>query len=180
MGQKPDTSTRRLADIVKRFDNAILVTRNDSAPVGLHGRPMSIAKVDGDADLWFITSIDAPKSRELEAHPEALVTLQGPSTYVVLQGIARVSQDRAKIDELWDKTYDVWFPNGKDDPDVAVVHVTISAGEFWDLRPAKRVKYLWEAAKAWFRHDTPKDLGGIHGTVKQEQAPTSAGARQPS
>jgi len=66
-------------------------------------------------------SLPAPTTAQNSAPPS-------PSTYVVLQGIARVSQDRAKIDELWDKTYEVWFPNGKDDPDVAHVISFVGGG----------------------------------------------------
>jgi general stress protein 26 len=41
--------------------------------------------------------------------------------YVSVAGRAWLLRDRAKIDELWSPLYKAWFPDGKDDPELALL-----------------------------------------------------------
>ena len=88
-----------LVSVIEDFDTAMLVTASAGGPI--HGRPMGIAEVDGNGDLYFSTSIDSEKVRELEAEPRAAVVLQGKTKFASLSGTVRVVQDRATIDRLW-------------------------------------------------------------------------------
>ena len=181
MGQQADTSIRHLKDLIARFDNAILVTRNESAPAGLHGRPMAIADVGPKSDLWFITSIDSVKTQELAYNNEVLVTFQGPSAYVVIQGVAQIVSDRQKIEELWHEAFKVWFPEGSGDPSITLVNVRVASAEFWDMKTANRIRYVWEATKAYFQHASLKEIPGMHGVVTPSVdmgAPISTASRR--
>jgi general stress protein 26 len=51
--------------------------------------------------------------------------------YLVLKGRASISQDRAKISELWNSMYKAWFPKGESDPEIAVLRVEVSEAEYW-------------------------------------------------
>jgi general stress protein 26 len=35
--------------------------------------------------------------------------------------------------EMWNPTYRAWFPKGPDDPDSAILTVTIDRVEYWDV-----------------------------------------------
>lgn len=165
MGQQADSSIRHLTDLMARFDNAMLVTHSESAPAGLHGRPMSIADVGQTGDIWFLTSTDSAKTQELAYNNEVLVTLQGPSTHVVVQGAVQIVFDRKKIDEIWHESFKIWFPEGSSDPTITLLRVRVQSAEFWDMKTANRVRYVWEATKAYLTQQPLEEVSGMHGVV---------------
>ena len=56
-------------------------------------------------------------------------------------------RDRAAIHEHWQETMRTWFPNGKDDPDLALIKVTPEYGEYWDA-PSSTMLHAYGYAKA--------------------------------
>jgi general stress protein 26 len=65
--------------------------------------------------------------------------------YVTAKGRATISRDRAKIHEMWNPMYRAWFPEGEDDPQIAVVRVDVTEAEYWEASSSKLVvgvKYL--------------------------------------
>ena len=71
------------------------------------------------------------------------------------------------MEELWREPFKAWFPKGKDDPELALVSVTPQDGEYWDTEGLKKIKYLFEAAKAYATGTTPHiDEGEQHAKVK--------------
>lgn len=139
--------TEKLHDLIKEFDTAMLVTqRRDGA---LDARPMQIAAVEENCDLWFITDVDTEKVREIELNPRAQVVAQdGEANFLSLAGTARVVEDRGKLDELWDESYQTWFPEGKADPRIRLIAFDAERGEYWDNRGLNRVEYMVESARA--------------------------------
>ena len=64
-----------------------------------------------------------------------------------------VEEAREKMKELWTRWVEPWFPNGLDDPDLALLEVTIDEAEFWDA-PASRMQRLFGLTKALTTGDT--------------------------
>lgn len=62
--------------------------------------------------------------------------------YVSISGTAQILRDRAKIEELWKPIYKAWFPDGKDDADLAVLKVTTTQAEYWDSPNGKIVQAI--------------------------------------
>lgn len=156
----------RFRELLSKFDTAMLITRRPG--LEFHGRPMAIARVDGDATMWFVTSIEAPKLVELSSDPLALVCLQGHSRFVTVNGKIDVVRDKKKIDELWRETFRVWF-EGKDDPKLVLLRLTPYEGEYWDQSGIRGLKYAFRAAKALVKDERPDvhgDGDGIHGSVR--------------
>lgn len=138
-----------LVELVREFDTAMLVTETPEG--ALRARPMAIARVEDQGDMWFVTSSDSPKVEEIRGHHAVNVTLQGKNRFLSLSGQAWIVRDRAKIDELWSKAYEPYFPQGKDSPDLVLIRVQADHGEYWDFSGAQRLRYLYEAGKAWIR-----------------------------
>lgn len=134
---------------------------------GFHARPMALAQVEDDGQIWFITGADSTKVHEIEVDSHVhLIAQNGHSAFLSLSGRASLIVDRAKIAELWSEPFRAWFPQGKDDPNVELIVVHPEFGEFWDTTGANRYKYLWEATKAYFDGTTPEiDEGNMHGRV---------------
>jgi general stress protein 26 len=143
----------RLHDVIKDFDNAMLLTQGSGGRP--HLRPMHIAEIRADGDIFFATSLDSPKVSEIAADPEAVVVFQGQRQFAAVYGRAEVIRDRALIDQLWSEAWKVWFPEGKDDPNLCLIRVDGREGEYWDNAGVQGIRYAFEAAKAYMQGRTP-------------------------
>src|SRR5262249_28088574 len=147
-----DNETRdRLLEIIKDFEAAMLVTRTANGEC--HARPLALAEIRPDGGVVFATSLRSPKVAEISHNPRVTVTFQSPSRYATLHGVARVFKDRSRVEKLWSKAWQVWFPGGKDDPDLCLVHVSAHSGEYWDHAGAQGLKYVFAAAKAYLQRE---------------------------
>jgi general stress protein 26 len=158
----PDTKLRELLD---EFGVGMLVTR--TADGSLRGRPMALAEAQPDGTLWFATDRHSGKVDELERDGHAVVTMQSKTRFVSLSGTAAVVDDRAKLAQLWKAEWKVWFPGGKDDPNLVLLRVDGTAGEYWDNSGTSGLKYLIKAGKALITGSRP-DVGEdpeVHGKV---------------
>ena len=54
------------------------------------------------------------------------------NTYVSVAGNARIVDDRAKVEALWSPAMKLFFPGGKDDPNLRLIHVQAESAEYWD------------------------------------------------
>ena len=143
----------RLYDVIKDFDNAMLVTTAASGRD--HARPMHIAKIREDGDIFFATSMDSPKITEIAVNPEVVVTFQGNRQFAAVYGSAELVRDRSLIEHLWSESWKVWFPEGKADPTLCLIRVDGREGEYWDNAGMQGIKYAFKAAKAYIQHRTP-------------------------
>lgn len=107
-------------------------------------RPMSVQKIDEHGNLWFLSPNDSHKNSEIAANPKVNLYFQGSthSDFLLLSGVARISQDKETIKELWEPTLKSWFTGGVDDPRITVVKVTPSDGYYWDTKHGNMVAGL--------------------------------------
>jgi general stress protein 26 len=137
---------KHLHELIKGFGTAMLVTRTVDGK--LRSRPLAIAERRGD-DLYFATSIESPKVKEIGVDPHVNISLQDSSQFVSLSGTARVVTDRALIEQMWSETWKIWFPKGKEDPSICLLAISVHDAEYWDQSGLKGIRYLFEAAKAY-------------------------------
>lgn len=154
----------KLKTLIEKFKSAMLVTHCENE---LRSRPMQIAGVEAGCRVWFFTMHESGKVHELETDPRVNLTFQQDrEIYVSLTGHASLSRDRAKIDELWREPFRVWFPDGKDDPNLAMILIEPQEGEYWDQHGASKIKYMFQAAKAYAAGTQPKiEEGEQHAKV---------------
>lgn len=139
---------QHLYELLKEFPTVMLGTfeQTGSTP-SLVARPMSVSKLDPDCKLTFITGIDTSKVEEALRSRTGHVIGQSKSRFFTVRGQLRVSQDRARIRELWSKMNDVWF-DGPDDPTAAIMEFYPEEAELWDVSGANGLRFVFEAAKA--------------------------------
>ncbi|MES2259048.1 MAG: pyridoxamine 5'-phosphate oxidase family protein [Pseudomonadota bacterium] len=132
----------------------------------LTSRPMTKQQIDGDGNLWFFTTDEAPFVRDLLNNPSVNVSFSEMDNglYVSLSGRAELLRDRGKAQQLWNPMLKPWFPGGLDDPHLALIRVTIESAEYWDAHRGKMMQLL-ELAKAAISGERPKDLAE-HGTIR--------------
>jgi general stress protein 26 len=158
-----ESTKKHLQELLQSFDTAMLITHHGEEE---HARPMAVAGVEGMNTLWFVTSLDTPKSEEIRRDPRVSATFQGDRRFVALSGRAELVTDRAKIEKLWKPTWRVWFPKGKNEPSLGLIRVTVTDAEFWDNAGTKGIRYAFEAAKALLTREGPPIVEGQHGRVK--------------
>jgi general stress protein 26 len=141
-------------ELCQEFENAMLVTQADNG--ALTARPMMIAQVDHDGDMWFATDQGSGKIEDILSHPNVCVTLAQSNDFASVTGKGEVIIDRQQIRELWSEPWRAWFPNGPDDPRIALIRVHASSGEFWSNSGTNRAKYVFEAAKAYLTGERPE------------------------
>ncbi len=125
-------SIKTFNEKVKGITIATLTTvAEDGTP---HNRPMATQEADSEGNLWFFTDTNAPKVKEIERHQKASVSFISTSDnrYVSAYGTAQLVQDRQKVKDLWQPILKAWFPNGPEDPNVALIKVNVTDAEYWE------------------------------------------------
>jgi general stress protein 26 len=99
-------------------------------------RPMAVQEVDEAGNLWFLSASDSHKNQELEHNPSVRLYFQGSkrSDFLMLQGTATTSRNKAMIKKLWKPIMKTWFTEGQDDPRITVVKVSPIEGYYWDTK----------------------------------------------
>lgn len=155
----------RLWALIKDIRFAMFTTRHGNGH--LHSRPMTTQNrhIDQDANLWFFMSRSSGPLADLNLEPAVNISYANPDddAYVSVSGEARVVDDRARKTQLWNKIAEAWFPQGVDDPDLALVQVRITHAEFWESKDNKLTQ-LFKMVSAAVTGKPPKDLGD-HGRV---------------
>lgn len=137
--------TDRAWELMKKIGFAMLVTQDGSK---LRARPMS-AYVDREADaVYFLSDARQHKDDEIRQNPNVNLSFAdaGDQKYVSVSGTASVSNDRAKIKELFTTTAKAWWDNA-DDPNIRVLKFSPDEAEYWDS-PGTVISYVKMATAA--------------------------------
>lgn len=123
---------RKLGEMIKEIKFAMLTTAEPDGT--LRSRPMATQATEFNGELWFFTAASAPKVDEIEQDHHVNLSYAAPdkNLYVSVSGKARMVRDKQKAEELWNPAYKAWFPKGLDDPDLALLKVSVTQAEYWD------------------------------------------------
>ncbi len=139
-------------------------------------RPLSATVERPEHAIYFLIGVDggttladatgAPSltlAEQIEKYPTVSLAFadNSGSDYVTISGEAQVSNDRAKIAELWTPFAKAWW-DGPEDPRIRLVTVIPHAAEVWE-GPNKLVAYAVMLAAAATGTKPPV---GDHGAVR--------------
>ena len=146
--------SQKIWELIKGAHSALLVTMG--ADGRFDSRPMGCLQTEFDDTLWFLTFRHSPKLEEISKDNRVLVSYAKPSEYeyVSLSGRAKVIEDRSKINELWFEGLRVWFPNGPDDPELALLSIEVEEAKYW-TNAASIATYAWAYIKARLSGKSP-------------------------
>lgn len=158
-------SNDKFCDLLKDFGVAMLVTR--TAEGQLRSRPMALADVESDGTLWLLTDRHSEKLDEISNNRQVNVTAQSSTKFLSLSGVGTSVENRQKIAELWKESWKVWFPGGKEDPNLILLRIQGDVGEYWDNSGISGIRYLIAAGKAYLSGTRPEveNSPDIHGKV---------------
>ena len=135
----------RAWELMKKIGFAMLVTHDGDK---LRARPMSAYLERGENTIYFLTDVRRHKDEEIERNSGINLSFAdaGDQKYVSVTGTAVVSNDRAKIKQLFSTPAKAWWDSA-DDPNIRVLKVTPDDAEFWDT-PGSVISYVKMAAAA--------------------------------
>lgn len=153
----PMDEQTRVHNLLADFSTVMFLTSQGAGEkLTLHARPMNVSKLDDDCTLTFLSNVNTAKVHEAKAESLAHVVAQGKAVFLSLRGRVEVVRDRNRIHDLWRASDKVYFPAGKDDPDLCLLVLRPEEAEVWDMSGAKGIGYLVEAARALFSGERPK------------------------
>jgi len=158
--------TEKFFELLQGFKTAVLITHGRETH--FRARPMAIARIEKNCDLWFITGRDSAKVHEIQEDTRVQVVCQdGRASCLSIAGLASLSHDRNMIQEAWQAEYKAWFPKGADDPNIVLIHVRGETGEYWDNTGVNRLAYAYQTVKAVVTGTVAEvQEGEQHGHVK--------------
>ena len=152
-----DPNASKLFELIKDVRVCMMTTVESDG--SLHSRPMHSMDADEHGTLWFFTKLQSPKVAEISKDRQVNLAYSNPDDqhYVSVAGVAEVVRDKAKIEEKWSEPMRAWFPDGKDDPTIALIRVKPVRGEYWDS-PSSTLVHLYGYVKASLTGQMPTDI----------------------
>lgn len=138
---------------------------NNATDAQTHTRPMSVVDVEENGTLWFYTDVRSIKVEEVQKEHDVHLTFAHPGkeSYLDVWAGAVVVTDRALINEKWSPVVKAYFPNGADDPNVALLKVTPHDCYYWDAETGKMIQFFKMAVAA--ATSNPKVAEGAEGKL---------------
>ena len=137
-------------------DTRVAVLTYVSPSGALVSTPMGMQDFDQPGTIWFITERDTDKVTAIQTDPRVNVSFSSKSGWVSLSGTARVSEDRVKLEELWDASAGTFMSGGPEDASNVLLEIDGATAEYWES-PGK-VSAAVQLAKGLVS-DAQPDLG---------------------
>jgi general stress protein 26 len=147
---------KTVADVLDKARIGLLTTLD--AEGHLVSRPLALVDRDFDGSVFFFVAKDSHKVHDIDSTPEVNVGVETSKGWLSISGTASITTDSAKIDELWNTGAEVWFDQGRDDPQVALLQVDAHTVESWTTTEPKAITLL-KYAKAAATGGHPKNVG---------------------
>jgi general stress protein 26 len=145
MGNDNAQNVDRAWELMKKVGFAMLVTHDGDK---LRARPMSAYLERENNAIYFLTDARRHKDEEIARNSGVNLSFAdtGDQKYVSVTGTAVVSNDRAKLKQLFSMPAKAWWDSAED-PNIRVLKITPDDAEFWDS-PGSVISYVKMAAAA--------------------------------
>jgi general stress protein 26 len=129
-GKEHDDHVERIWELAKRIGIAMFVTWDGKEQ---RARPLAATVEKDEGAIYFLTDVNGEKDQQIAEFPHVSVSFADHkhSKFVALSGKASVSNDRAKIKELWNPFAKAWW-DSPEDPAIRVIKVVPQDAELWD------------------------------------------------
>ena len=157
-------AVKKLKDLAEGASTCMFASGLGTIP--FHTCPMQVQQVDEQGTLWFFSGADSVHNRQLESDPRTQLIFANTEKieYLTIFGETTISRDRAKIDELWTKLVEAWFPAGKDDPNLTLLSIRPLEAHYWDTENGKLVTFAKMLTAAVTGQ--PNDNGAVQGDIQ--------------
>lgn len=128
--KSPQELADRTWELMKKIQFALFTTWDGSKQAQW---PLTANTDRDEGAVYFLVSNRDGKYDHLDEFPAITLGFADPGgpKYVVVNGHAALTDDRAKIKELWSPFAKAWWDSA-DDPDIKLLTVTPDRAEIWD------------------------------------------------
>ena len=128
----------RVWELAKKIDVCMFVTWDGDRQ---QARPLSSRVERDEHAIYFLVSAEGHKIEQIEQFPTVNLAYgdTGGMKFVSISGQASVSNDRAKIADLWSAFDKAWWDD-ENDPDIRILTVIPERAELWDS-PNKAIAF---------------------------------------
>lgn len=159
------TDTKKLLNLLREFKSVFFVTLSNSGQLGM--RPMRVIEFQDDPFIWFVSGRSSHKIQDSIDSNSVYVTAQsGNEIFITAHGVPKVFDDQQTKQRLWSEPLRVWFPKGKEDPELCFVRVELTNGAYWDTSGMQKFYYFAEAIKSYVTGKAPEINQEQHAEVK--------------
>jgi general stress protein 26 len=125
------SDSKKIGEIIRSVQVGMLTTVQANGE--LRSRPMLCADCDFDS-LWFLVKESKPLIAEAIGDRVVNVTFASPEKrqYASITGLARLVEDEKMAQKLWRPELKSYFPNGLEEPDLALLRVDFHHAQVWD------------------------------------------------
>jgi general stress protein 26 len=136
-----EEALKKFVKLVNDVNVCMFITNNRNEN---HTRPMATIEVEENGTLWFFTDVRSIKVEEITADSTAHLVYAHPGkeSYLDLWGKGSVVTDKQTLRDKWSPLVKAWFPNGVDDPNLALLKVTPQEVYYWDAEAGRMVSFL--------------------------------------
>lgn len=150
-----------LWQLVKGIRYAMITYRH--ADGSLRACPMTMVNRSGHEErlnFYFLLDRQSDLARSVENDGQIQISFADTSadSYVSVSSYASLSADLALKEKLWTTAAKAWFPQGVEDPNLAVLVAPVTSAEYWDVHDNKLVQ-LFKKAKAVVTGEEPTGMG---------------------
>jgi general stress protein 26 len=112
---------------------------------------------DGHMHSRFVSILDTGKIADLERDPRVNLAYfrEGDMAWVSVSGKVRLQTDKQRIKELWQEDWKIYFPEGPDQEDLVLLHVTPEHVTYWQNEQG-RIGFMVMQAKAYLTGTEPE------------------------
>ncbi|MAN65200.1 pyridoxamine 5'-phosphate oxidase family protein [Hyphomonas sp.] len=144
-------------DLTETFWDRIEDTRTGMLVIDGRAVPMSHYVDENKRDLWFITAKGTYMAEHAKgANAHFVLCNDNKGLYASLSGRLTAEMNKEKLDEYWSFIAASWYEDGKQDPDVLLLKLSLDTGEVWTSKGGP--KFFYEIAKANLTDEKP-DIG---------------------
>lgn len=135
----------RIWELAKKIDFCMFTTWDGERQ---RSRPLSARPERENHAIYFLVDAEGEKNWQVDKFPWVSCAWADNSNfnYVVVSGNAKISNDRAKIKDLWTDFDKAWWDD-ENDPSIRLLTVTPEDAELWDS-PGKLVSFAKMAVAA--------------------------------
>jgi general stress protein 26 len=124
-----DDQLGTVTEIMRETDIAVLTYVSETGD--LVSVPMATQQFEHPGTTWFLTEV-SDKTRAIQIDSRVNVAYSSKAGWVSLAGNARISDDRAKLRELWDAGAEAFMTGGPDDAENVLLEIDASTAEYWE------------------------------------------------
>jgi general stress protein 26 len=124
-----------------------------------HMQPMAHHVDRAGGRLWFLTKRDTELAEHVATGARAhfVIISKSHDFHACMSGTIAEDHNEAFLDKLWNPVVASWYEQGRDDPQLMMLAMTLEDADIW-ASTSSSLAFAWEVAKANLTQSTP-DVG---------------------